>query len=42
MRLMQGAVDQKQMAGMVTILARHGKVVDYRAYGVRDLASGNQ
>jgi len=38
--LMQQAVDQKQIAGIVTILARHGKIVDYRAYGVRDLASG--
>jgi len=38
--LMQQAVDQKQIAGIVTILARHGKVVDYRAYGQRDMASG--
>ncbi len=39
-KLMQQAVDQKQIAGIVTILARHGKVVDYRTYGVSDLASG--
>src|SRR5271169_2031461 len=38
--LMQQAVDQKGLAGIVTILARHGKVVDYRAYGQRDMASG--
>jgi CubicO group peptidase (beta-lactamase class C family) len=38
--LMQQSVDQKQVAGVVTILARHGKVVDYRAYGQRDMASG--
>jgi CubicO group peptidase (beta-lactamase class C family) len=38
--LMQQAVDKKQVAGIVTILARHGKVVDYRAYGQRDMASG--
>ena len=38
--LMQQTVDQKQIAGIVTILARHGKVVDYRTYGSRDLASG--
>jgi CubicO group peptidase (beta-lactamase class C family) len=38
--LMQQAVDQKQIAGIVTILARHGKVVDYRTYGYRDMASG--
>jgi len=37
--LMQQAVDQKQIAGIVTILARHGKIVDYRTYGVPDLAS---
>jgi len=37
--LMQEAVDKKYQAGMVTILARHGKVVDYRAYGERDMAS---
>jgi len=36
---MQSAVDQKQIAGIVTILARHGKIVDYRAYGYRDLES---
>ena len=38
--LMQQTVDQKQIAGAVTILARHGKVIDYRTYGQRDLASG--
>ena len=38
--LMQQTVDQKQIAGIVTILARHGKVVDYRTYGTGDLASG--
>lgn len=39
-KLMQRTVDQKEIAGVVTILARHGKVVDYRAYGQRDMASG--
>jgi CubicO group peptidase (beta-lactamase class C family) len=38
--LMQQTVDQKQLAGIVTILARHGKVVDYRTYGTMDMASG--
>jgi len=38
--LMQDTVDKKQIAGAVTILARHGKVIDYRAYGQRDMASG--
>src|ERR1700722_14123222 len=37
--LIQQSVDGKQIAGAVTILARHGKIVDYRTYGVRDLAS---
>jgi CubicO group peptidase (beta-lactamase class C family) len=37
--LMQKAVDDKQIAGIVTILARHGKVVDYRTYGHADLTS---
>ncbi len=37
--LMQGTVDRKELAGAVTILARHGKIVDYRVYGVRDLAT---
>jgi len=38
--LIQGEIDQKQLAGAVTILARHGKIVDYRTYGARDMASG--
>jgi len=37
--LIQQEVDQKQLAGAVTLLARHGKVVDYRTYGYRDLAT---
>lgn len=37
--LIQDEVDKKQLAGAITILARHGKVVDYRTYGVRDLVS---
>jgi CubicO group peptidase (beta-lactamase class C family) len=39
--LIQGEVDQKQLAGAVTILARHGKVVEYRTYGVRDIATAS-
>jgi len=38
--LMQQAVDGKHIAGAVTLLARHGKIIDYHAYGQRDLASG--
>jgi len=37
--MMQDVVDKKQIAGVVTILARHGKVIDYRAYGQRDDAA---
>ncbi|HEY1463133.1 MAG TPA: serine hydrolase domain-containing protein [Terriglobales bacterium] len=37
--LIQNEIDQKQLAGAITILARHGKIVDYRTYGQRDLAS---
>ena len=36
----QQEVDQKQLAGAITLLARHGKVVDYRTYGTRDMATG--
>ncbi len=37
---MQQEVDQKRLAGIVTILARHGKVVEERTYGKKDIASG--
>ncbi len=37
---MQQAVDNHQVAGAVTILARHGKVVDYRTYGMRNIETG--
>ncbi len=37
---MQREVDQKQLAGIVTILARHGKVVEEGTYGKKDIASG--
>jgi len=37
----QQEIDQKKsMAGAVTLLARHGKVIDLKAYGKKDLASG--
>jgi CubicO group peptidase (beta-lactamase class C family) len=38
-KLMQKSVDDKKIAGIVTILARHGKVVDYRTYGQKDMAT---
>src|SRR5271163_2970751 len=37
---MQQLADQKQLAGVVTLLARHGQVAELRAYGKKDLASG--
>jgi CubicO group peptidase (beta-lactamase class C family) len=36
---MQGVVDQKKLAGIVIVLARHGKVVHFRAFGKKDLAT---
>jgi len=38
--VIQEEIDQKKLAGAITLLARHGKVVDYRTYGMRDLAAG--
>jgi CubicO group peptidase (beta-lactamase class C family) len=37
---MQGIVDKKQLAGVVTLLARHGQVVQHKAYGLQDLEHG--
>jgi len=37
---MQGLVDKKHLAGIVTLVARHGKVVQHKAYGVQSLESG--
>jgi CubicO group peptidase (beta-lactamase class C family) len=37
---MQRAVDDKELAGIVTLLARHGKVVEFKAYGKKDLTTG--
>lgn len=39
---MQREVDEKELAGIVTILARHGQVVEEKTYGKRDMASGTQ
>ena len=38
--LIQEQVDTKRLSGAVTILARHGKIVEYRVYGQRDMATG--
>jgi CubicO group peptidase (beta-lactamase class C family) len=34
---MQTLADKKQLAGIVTMLARHGKLVQQKAYGLRDI-----
>jgi CubicO group peptidase (beta-lactamase class C family) len=34
---MQSLVDSKQLAGIVTVLARHGKIVEEKTYGYADL-----
>src|SRR3954471_24332372 len=36
---MQCIVDIKHLAGVVTLVARHGKVVQHKAYGLQDIAS---
>lgn len=38
--VMQRTVDQKQLAGIVTLLARHGRIVDFQTYGYQDMAAG--
>ena len=37
---MEQYVAKKQLAGGVTMLARHGKVVEFKTYGVTDVAKG--
>ena len=37
---MHGLVDQQQLAGVTTLVARYGKIVHFDAYGKRDLDSG--
>jgi len=38
---MQKQVDDQQLAGIVTLLARHGKIVEEKAYGKKDIATGS-
>ena len=38
-RTMRGLVDDGRLAGVTTLVARHGRVVQFDAYGVRDLDS---
>ncbi|MDE3178109.1 MAG: beta-lactamase family protein, partial [Acidobacteriota bacterium] len=37
---MQQVIDKKQLSGIVIALARHGKLVHFKAFGKKDLASG--
>jgi len=37
---MEQEVSRKELAGVVTLLTRHGKVVEEKTYGKKDLASG--
>ena len=39
-KIFQDEVANHQLAGAVTLLSRHGKVVDEQVYGVQDLATG--
>ncbi|HEY0435389.1 MAG TPA: serine hydrolase domain-containing protein [Phenylobacterium sp.] len=39
-KTMHGLVDDQKLAGVTTLVARHGKVVHFDAYGKRDLDSG--
>lgn len=40
-RVMQGYVDRDEVAGVVTLVARHGKVVHFSALGERNVESGS-
>ena len=35
---MQATIDSKQLAGIVTMVARHGRIVHQKAYGVQDIS----
>lgn len=37
--IIQEEIDHQELAGAITILARHGKVLDYHVYGQRDVDS---
>jgi CubicO group peptidase (beta-lactamase class C family) len=37
---MQQMVDQGELAGVVSVVARHGKIVQFEAYGKQDLEAG--
>ncbi|HEV2498764.1 MAG TPA: serine hydrolase domain-containing protein [Terriglobia bacterium] len=37
---MQGVVDRKHVSGVVIALARHGKVVEFKSFGKKDMTTG--
>ena len=37
---MQGFVDRGELAGVVTVVARHGKIAHFGTFGMQDIASG--
>ena len=37
---MKSLVDQGRVAGVITMVARHGKVIEFDAFGKRDIAAG--
>ena len=37
---MQGFVDRGELAGVVTVVARHGKIAHFETHGMQDIASG--
>ncbi|MEP7243987.1 MAG: serine hydrolase domain-containing protein [Gammaproteobacteria bacterium] len=41
-RAMQEEVDQKRKAGIITLVARHGQIVQLKAYGYADVQSGRK
>ena len=38
---MQALVDDGRLAGITTMVARHGQIVDFRTYGYRDMEAGD-
>lgn len=38
---MQELVDQGRLAGITTMIARHGRIADFRTYGYRDIEAGD-
>ncbi|MYF29334.1 MAG: beta-lactamase family protein [Gammaproteobacteria bacterium] len=37
---MQGFVDRGELAGVVTVVARHGKIAHFETYGMQDVETG--